>query len=545
MQLSIFLKTSCAVVFWLIRSSHAFLHAPLCNHRLSYRQFQPLIPSLLSKGEHNQEEDDDNDDSISDITNSYDWRAFRAQLVAGGSQDDVSGDATTSSSSWAYDSGKMIEKGSIILAKVEPDFCYFGLNQQYFHKSVMLVTYHEEKEFTKGIILNRPTNLFLDDTDFLDDNGEPYFKTDSKNSTDDDINSWRIWFGGDVRGLYADDAEGGTEIVCLHSIQTELARNVSDEILKNVFTTNYEGARKLIDANEAVSNDFWVFAGYAGWAAGQLGDEVNRESWYMISADSDILWNELTDQRDDSTMDPRDAGLKSWLTLMGMIGKHDEARAVSESFADLSLKEWAAETILFNSTLPAVNENDDLDDLLKSLSPSISNSIDSAESFEDLAKRYINGSLQGTVLRGSSKDRSPFLLSDQKLHKCSMLVIQDDEVLTVGALLNHVTTKAYPLALANGDVEFPVRYGGSFGIPGVIDQPIIFLHSKPELKSGVKSASLFVNQPGKLRKVKYGFVLNNKWHKQSKLVEHLKMTSCAYRGSKYGQRKIFHQIMGS
>lgn len=478
MQLSTFLQVSGAVVFSLIRCSNAFLtfHA---SSQLIHRQF--------AKSENNQDEDD-NDDTISVTIDIDDWRAFRAQLVAG-NKDDGSGEniKTSSSSSYAYDSGNMIEKGSIILAKVEPDFCYFGLNQQYFHKSVMLVTYHEENEFTKGIILNRPTNLFLDDEDFLDDDGEPYLKTDGKNGENsNDVNSWRIWFGGDVRGLYADESEGGTEIVCLHSIQTELARNVSEEILKNVFTTNYEGARKLVDANEAVSDDFWVFAGYAGWSAGQLEEELNRESWYMISADSETVWNELTDQRDDKTLDPRDAGLKSWSTLMGMLGKHDEARALSESFADLTLKEWAAESILFNSTLPIVNENDDLNDLLKSLSPAVSSSIDSAESFVDLAKRFINDGLQGTVLRGSSKDRSPFLLSDQKLHKCSMLVIQDDEVMTVCVLLNHPMTKIYPIPLANGDdVEFPVRYGGSFGIPGIIEQPIIFLHSKPELKSGV------------------------------------------------------------
>jgi putative transcriptional regulator len=473
-----------AVVFSLIGYAHSF-HAS--SHRSNSRQLihrQPSIPTLLAKSENNQDEDD-HDDAVSNI-DIDDWRAFRAKLVSG-QQDDGSGKASSSSSSWAYDSGKMIEQGSIILAKVDPDFCYFGLNQQYFHKSVMLVTYHNENDFTKGIILNRPTNLFLDDEDFLDDNGEPYFKTENRNSAELDNNSWRIWFGGDVRGLYADDSEGGTEIVCLHSIQTELARNVSEEILTNVFTTNYEGARKIVDANEASSGDFWVFAGYAGWTAGQLEDELNRESWYMISADSETVWNELTDQRDDDTLDPRNAGLKTWSTLMGMIGKQDEARAVSESFADLTLKEWAAESILFNSTLPIVNENDELDDLLKTLSPSISDSIDSAESFVDLAERYINDGLQGCVLRGSSKDRSPFLLQQQKLHKCSMLVIQDDEVLTVGVMLNHPMTKTHPIPLANGnDVEIPVRYGGSYGIPGIIEQPIIFLHNKSQLKTGVK-----------------------------------------------------------
>ncbi|KAL7442346.1 hypothetical protein ACHAXM_008333 [Skeletonema potamos] len=474
------------VVVSLFGYAHSF-HASSSRHTnrqsIIHRQL-PSMPTLFAKSEENQDEDDD---VISNI-DANNWRAFRASLVAG-QQDDGSSKAkpSSSSSSWAYDSGKMIEQGSIILAKVEPDFCYFGLNQQYFHKSVMLVTYHNENDFTKGIILNRPTNLFLDDEDFLDDDGEPYFKAGNKNSTGPDKNSWRIWFGGDVRGLYADEFEGGTEIVCLHSIQTELARNVSEEILTNVFTTNYEGARKIVDANEASSEDFWVFAGYAGWTAGQLEDELNRESWYMISADSETVWNELSKQRDDGTLDPRDAGLKTWSSLMGMIGKQDEARSVSESFADLTLKEWAAESILFNSTLPIVNESDELDDLLKSLSSSISDSVDSEESFVELAKRYINDGIQGCVLRGSSKNRSPFLLQQQKLHKCSMLVIQDDEVLTVGVLLNHPMTKTHPIPLANGsDVEVTVRYGGSFGIPGIIEQPIIFLHCKSELKTGVK-----------------------------------------------------------
>jgi hypothetical protein len=215
----------------------------------------------------------------------------------------------------------------------------------------------------------------------------------------------------------------------------------------------------------------------------------------MISADSETVWNELTDQRDDNTLDPRDAGLKTWSTLMRMIGKEDEAKAVSESFADLTLKEWVAETILFNSTLPSVNENflpslnenDQLDDLLKSLS--IPDNLDFAQSFEDLANRFTNDELQGSVLRGSSKVRSPFLLDQQKLHKCSMLVIQDDEILTVGVMLNHPTKSTHPIYLANGDVvEFVIRYGGSFGLPGMplLDQPIIFLHCKSQLKTVIK-----------------------------------------------------------
>lgn len=79
-------------------------------------------------------------------------------------------------SQWAYDSGKIIEQGAVILGGVEQDFG-FGLRQQYFHKAAILVLDHEESTFTKGIILNRPTDLTLED----------------------DINPgvrWRVWFGG-------------------------------------------------------------------------------------------------------------------------------------------------------------------------------------------------------------------------------------------------------------------------------------------------------------------------------------------------------------
>ena len=79
-------------------------------------------------------------------------------------------------SQWAYESGKIIEQGAVILGGVEQDFG-FGLRQQYFHKAAILVLDHEESTFTKGIILNRPTDLTLED----------------------DINPgvrWRVWFGG-------------------------------------------------------------------------------------------------------------------------------------------------------------------------------------------------------------------------------------------------------------------------------------------------------------------------------------------------------------
>mmetsp|Transcript_2713 Transcript_2713/g.4853 ORF Transcript_2713/g.4853 Transcript_2713/m.4853 type:complete len:527 (-) Transcript_2713:64-1644(-) len=371
----------------------------------------------------------------------------------------------------------------IVLAKVEPEFEYFGLDQQYFHKSVMLVTYHKENEYTKAIILNRPTNLFLGDEDFVGDDGEPIVK-DNKNRTE---SSWRIWYGGDVRGLMDEDHDA--EVVCLHSIDTNLARNVSEVLMNNLMMTNCEGAIQIIDAKQAEARDFWMFAGYAGWTGGQFLGE--RESWYMISADSGTVWKELVRQRDEENADPRDAGLKTWSSLMQAFGKENEAKVLSESFADLTLKEWAADTILFNST----DESDNMQEGISSLDAGeaqisdifgsfFSTSRDTLDEMVELAGYDDNG-LAGSLLRGSpaENDKSPFLLSDQKFHKSSLLILQDDGRLTIGVMINHATTNSYSVALPNGrTVEIPIRYGGSSGYPDVIDQPTIFLHAKPNLK---------------------------------------------------------------
>jgi hypothetical protein len=113
-------------------------------------------------------------------------------------------------SQWAYESGNLIEKGAVILGGVEQEYG-FGLRQQYFHKAAILVLDHEESTFTKGIILNRPSDLTLDD----------------------DWNEgvkWRVWFGGDVQGLHSNMPE----IVCLHSLKDKAAIEASVPVMKDI-----------------------------------------------------------------------------------------------------------------------------------------------------------------------------------------------------------------------------------------------------------------------------------------------------------------------
>jgi hypothetical protein len=114
------------------------------------------------------------------------------------------------SEQWAYESGNVIEQGAVILGGVEQEFG-FGLHQQYFHKAAILVLYHDENVHTKGIILNRPSDRMLIDPD------NPGV-------------SWRVWFGGDVQGIDS----WNPDIVCLHSLESESASEVSVPVMKNI-----------------------------------------------------------------------------------------------------------------------------------------------------------------------------------------------------------------------------------------------------------------------------------------------------------------------
>ena len=100
--------------------------------------------------------------------------AFRAQLVMNESGYNLAHKCQSrlsEHSTWAYNQDQVIEKGSIILSGVKQEYG-FGLRQQYFHKSVLMVLDHNSS-FTKAIILNRPTSSSV-----ADKNG----------------NNWNIWY---------------------------------------------------------------------------------------------------------------------------------------------------------------------------------------------------------------------------------------------------------------------------------------------------------------------------------------------------------------
>lgn len=398
-----------------------------------------------------------------DVGEDDDWRDFRAKLVLQYRGDNSSSTTQTKNVSsgkagtWAYESGKIIEKGSIILARppcVMPTTSDSGLAQQYFHKSIILVL-QVDPYYTKGIILNRPSNLILSDDDFMTEDGAPLEMSDPDNR-------WKAWFGGEVDGILDDEPD----IICLHSLSGEQADEVSETVMKDIKITNLNGARKLVTDGLASPQDFHTFIGHCGWENGQLQDELQNELWYVVATDSSTVLDELKKNDDSSEFS---VGIESWKFLMNMIGRHNETSVDDDGFDDKMLREWTRMRLNFSSDHDEEN--------LEQNSSSFTSSSDIKA---------------GTVLRATSSKSNPFLLQDQEYYKSILLVIQEDDSISVCVILNLPTSSSIEIEIADDEdsednrVGFDMleRYGGRFNdISSNEDSNLIFLHCNDELKA--------------------------------------------------------------
>ena len=385
-----------------------------------------------------------------DLEVAGDWRSFRAKLVRSeqAEDEDVDGIGSLFSETWAYDSGNIIEQGSVILGGVEQDFG-FGLRQQYFHKVAILVLDHDPATFTKGIILNRPTDLWYEDAFGV---------------------KWKVWFGGDVQGLDSNHPD----VICLHSLQ--LPEGSSFQVLNEAIQwTSFEQAQKLVQDGFAQPTDFWVFCGYAGWGAGQLAGELERKSWYMVTTDPQTLWKELRSSSQQG--DPRDAGLETWTLLMNMMGRSETAEESSGDFVDHMLKEWALQHLMSSEAGGGAGSQ------RRTTFTRVPPTLDVV-----LGRRGVllpvEDVAEGAILRASSADRSPFLLDYQEFHKSVVLVIGESDSITLGVILNRPVAQSLEIQIsksgASRTVRLPIRFGGTYSPKG--SQSVLWLHNSPKLR---------------------------------------------------------------
>lgn len=149
------------------------------------------------------------------------------------------------------------------------------LPDPFFRNSVVLI-WQSAGRTPVGVIVNRPTDVPLS-TLFPDVEG---LRTRSE----------RVFFGGPVMPK---------QLVVL--FRAGAPREETVEVLDGVYmTTTREIYRELL-ARENPTEDLRVFAGYAGWAPGQLEAEVARGDWHLAPANAgtlfgtkpDRLWQEL------------------------------------------------------------------------------------------------------------------------------------------------------------------------------------------------------------------------------------------------------------
>jgi len=139
------------------------------------------------------------------------------------------------------------------------------LADPYFRESVVLVTQHGGRS-PIGVIVNRPTPLLL----------RTVFP-DNENLRNSEA---AVFFGGPVSPQLLVYAFRGTDrlegaLTVLPDLHLSFDPAILAELLRRANPTK----------------DLRVYAGYSGWAPGQLQHEIARGDWYVVRADADTIFS--------------------------------------------------------------------------------------------------------------------------------------------------------------------------------------------------------------------------------------------------------------
>jgi putative transcriptional regulator len=134
-----------------------------------------------------------------------------------------------------------------------------------FYKGVVLIIKHDD-EGAFGLILNRPTQNTVADL----------WKMVGEEEVDC---SAPIFVGGPVNG----------PLVALHRLKSAAEAEVLPGIY---FSAHKDELQKLI---RQTTKPFRFFTGYAGWADGQLEDELNAGGWLTSKANKKLIFSGVDD----------------------------------------------------------------------------------------------------------------------------------------------------------------------------------------------------------------------------------------------------------
>jgi putative transcriptional regulator len=175
-----------------------------------------------------------------------------------------------------------------------------SLGDSHFGQTVVYLIEHDEAG-TLGLIVNRPSEISLSEAlpDLEDGRAAAHV----------------LYYGGPVGLpviliLVRGESESAAMAWVADDVYIGTDRRVLDEVL----------AAKL------PANEVRFYVGYSGWAAGQLDSELERESWYVVAADTNAifsaetgeLWNRLIER-----LEPLGIQVKNRRNSMNLYGlKH-------------------------------------------------------------------------------------------------------------------------------------------------------------------------------------------------------------------------------
>lgn len=139
-----------------------------------------------------------------------------------------------------------------------------GLGDPSFRETVVLVTRHRRGGVV-GVVLNRPSTMRL---------GEAFPELPALRERPE-----LVFRGGPV---------APTTVVLVVQSTDRPARAL--HLLEQVYMTlDVDLLGRL--AGQADAPPFRVYAGYAGWAPGQLEHEIHRGDWYVLEAEPDTIFH--------------------------------------------------------------------------------------------------------------------------------------------------------------------------------------------------------------------------------------------------------------
>lgn len=158
-----------------------------------------------------------------------------------------------------------------------------GMVGDTFAGSVIYLCEHTDKG-ALGLVINKPIDITL----------RHLFEKVELSLEREDLAALPVYFGGPVqteRGFVLHeklDGEGGHYSSTLQ-IPGGLEMTTSKDVLEAL--SSGAGPKKLL-----------VTLGYAGWAPGQLEDEMGRNSWINVDAAPDIIFDTPVEQRYDKAL---------------------------------------------------------------------------------------------------------------------------------------------------------------------------------------------------------------------------------------------------